>query len=235
MIWQEPVSDPARGVSLHRHILDELRARCRVPLELSVSREVARAVERYLDLLPTSASIPDDYLAVLIARALRGAGEEDAARAVLAPLVPAGIKVDALERIATWRGLTPAGWRLCAARVVRPSSWSSEGGRTVWVLDLNRLRLDEDHCFELSFWQVLGRVLRSLCAVWDADGGEGMLAVSGLFIMARHLSSGVRRSRRFGKEVEQFCRETLSSCGERRDWSKVPRVLVLDAATAGAR
>lgn len=230
MIWQDESSTTAGSVSLHQHIISELRLLCRAQLDVSMMREIARAVERYLDLLPIASAVSDDYLALIIARALSGAGEQGAANEVLSRLALSGVDSRVVDQLAGCHDLTPARWRLFAARLVRPSRWSSEGGRMVWVLDLRRLQLGEDHCFELSLLPVLRRVLLTFCGVWDSEKGRGVLALAGLEDVSRRLSRTSKGARHVAAQVERYCRESLAHGARDRGWASHPRVVVLDAA-----
>ena len=99
----------------------------------------------------------------------------------------------------------------------------------VWVFDLRRLQVGEDHCFELSLLPVLRLVLLDLCGVWDADQGRGVLALAGLDAVTRKLSARSRAKHRVAALIERFCREVLTARAAERAWEAEPRVVTLGA------
>lgn len=224
MIWTalEKVSGPDHP--LCRHVASEIAsASGGSSIHPEHVSEVAQSVTAYWSEVSGDTSVPSEYLALLVSRALHGVGEGQAARRIVADHFRDTASADVAERALGLRTLPPSLWNVFASRLLRPSRWAMDEG-LVWVLDLSRLNLAAGDCMELSFLQALRALLQHAAGIWDSSGGEGVLGLRGL-------AEAVRRAGLHAHslaEVEGFCRRVLRRLGEARGWWDVPRVLSLD-------
>jgi len=224
MIWRN--SNPGietEAASVEQYISSELCKRCGEQLSPTEVSEVASAFAAYWRGELEGRPLTNDRLGLLLARALRGAGADQAAARVLACdelLIEHG---DDLSRLGA-DSVGGASWKLFSSGLVRPARWACRGEETVWVLDLGKLQLGGDHCYELSFAQGLRSVLERLAPVWDGSEGQGTLWLRGARDTARMLwgrSAGPER-------IVEWCIEGLSRLGSARGWRRTPKTAVVD-------
>lgn len=222
MIWTDQDSESARASDLIR-LANHVESLCvGAPVSRQRVRHVAAAVAAYWYSLPGRDQLPSSFVAALVVRALRGAGEPEAAR-IVGERESAGDDASALESMTCVADLSPAVWNLFASGVVRASRWISGAGRVVWVLDLERFRAGADRGLELYWMPGLQLLMRCLSGLWDASGGDGVLGL-------RLGEEGLRRGRRRqGLDVPGYCRDVLERIRGERGWSRSPQVVLLEA------
>jgi len=149
--------------------------------------ELAIGVEFFLNEKGCPVLADDDDLLLLASKAMTSLGCEDRAVRVL----------------------------LMGSGTLRSEDWPTCGTEGVWVLDMGKIGEKGTRFVELSFHNLLERILSSAADVWDGTNGRGALAVVNTGTMP--------------------CRDVLSLCGKRleriaksRGWSSTPRVVKLD-------
>ena len=171
-----PSSDDVRAV-LCSHLEGLLRG---TDLDPAIAEAVAAAVVAYLADQRLAPPLPDDYLHLLIYRALRSLNQPDAARRWAAAHLP-GIDVPVFDP-AVWPGPVPLlVWQLFASRLVRPARTVTAEGRILWTLDFRRLRKEQAGWLEITLLPGLRALLEQLAPAWDESAGAGLLGLRGLY------------------------------------------------------
>jgi hypothetical protein len=232
MIWKPPPAvHPARSI-LSTYLQSEIVSVCgdeAVPYERAA--EIAGGVAAYcVELAQEDAALPSDYLAALVARALSGAGEENAARQFAARRLSGDPDQDVLDGVRRLRGLSPVLWNVFRSGLIRPSRWLVGGGGVTWVLDLSRLRPAESDSLDLAFSQGVRALLHAVAPIWDEEGGEGVLGLRWWpNPRPRARQHAVRSRREATLDLRRFCQDVLQRLKSRRGWAAVPRVIGVDA------
>jgi len=170
-------------------------------------KEVARAVEYYLDEHGPADFVESECLLRLTSRALTAVGEGRAGRRMY----------------------------LFGTGMVHPAEWEVRGNDTMWVLDLGRMTVHDSARLELLFFGGLRLVLDSIAHVWDPTAGAGVLGLRRVGAVAADLlggQPGPRRTARLAREISGACRRRLARIGAARGWTASPEVMNLDLATA---
>ncbi len=222
MILEEPKGPSVQFEEFCRHLAEEVQSACQGIVPPQHAGDIARGVAAYLAERGVQ-SFSSEYLALLIGRALRGAGDESAAKHLAELKLKGGQPAELVDQLLLFDEVSPVIWNLFSSGLVRPTRWASGGESTVWVLDLNKLEAEPGECLELSFQLVIRAVLSVLAQVWDASSGEGALGLKGL----QRTEEG--KGERWSKEVGRFCSSVLEKIRTEREWQAVPRVVTVDA------
>ncbi|HBA83083.1 MAG TPA: hypothetical protein DCZ95_03220 [Verrucomicrobia bacterium] len=226
MIWFSKEDRQATQETMRQHVVSEILSAC-PGLELSPDNlsELAMAVTTYCAEQGCDSEAPSDFLSLLLCRALRGIGEEEAARQVEKTCLVDGGGAEAFDQ--AWPGALSADtWSLFASRLMRPSRWFSGDGKVMWVLDFSKLAQNEDALTELAMLPALRVLLERMSQVWDASGGKGTLGLRGL---PSRFSPRLRSSSRSSlTSLPLYCEAVLSRIREHRGWSSAPRIIKLD-------
>jgi len=176
-----PSSDEVRE-TLRAHLEDLLHQTTQsVPLEPTAAEAVTSAVVQYLADQRLSPPLPDDYLHMMIFRALRTLHQDEAAAQWATDhLVPFGpLPVFDPE---IWPGPVPLlVWQLFASGLVRPARTITAEGNILWTLDFRRLRQEEAGWMEITLLPGLRALLEQLAPAWDNTAGSGLLGLRGLY------------------------------------------------------
>lgn len=226
-----PTSADDRAV-LRAHLEDLLRG---AALEPAAAEAVAAAAVHYLAEQGLAPPLPDDYLHLLIYRALRSLSLNDAARAWTAAHLP-GLDVPVFDPD-VWPGPVPLiVWQLFASRLVRPARTVSAEGRILWTLDFRRLRKEQAGWLEITLLPGLRALLEQLAPAWDDSAGAGLLGLRGLY--AAGFAPTPRRRRKSKSHsayapldapaIRAFCLRVLAHLQGARGWKYAPDVLYLD-------
>jgi hypothetical protein len=216
MIWFEPDDYGGSREALCRHLAAEIAA-AYGDFSPEHTGEIAQAVAAYCVQWQDESTLSSDYIAMLVSRALRAAGEEKAARHF-----SDGRNLSETKSVFHFRDVPPALWSVFASRLIRPSRWLVDHGRVIWTLDLSRFRLDADLGLELAFHQAIRAILYAVAEIWDESSGAGILGLSGI---ARRTSK-----KKSAIDVQILCRDLLERIKTERGWTFMPRVLNLDIA-----
>lgn len=230
-----PSSDDLRA-ALRTHLEGLLRATgATTPLDPAAAEAVSAAVTTYLADQHLAPPLPDDYLHLLIYRALRTLNQNDAARAWAAAHLP-GIDLPVFDPD-IWPGPVPLlVWQLFASRLVRPARTLTAEGNTLWTLDFRRLRLEEAGWLEITLLPGLRALLEQLAPAWDDTSGAGLLGLRGLYAAGfaptpRRRKKAKTRSRYAPLDapaIRAFCLRVLAHLQTARRWTRTPDVLYLD-------
>ncbi len=230
-----PSSDETRE-TLRAHLESLLRDTAHgTPLDPAAAEAVSSAIAHYLADQRLSPPLPDDYLHLLIYRALRTLNQNDAARAWAAAHLP-GIDVPVFDPD-VWPGPVPLlVWQLFASRLVRPARTVTAEGRILWTLDFRRLRKEQAGWLEITLLPGLRALLEQLAPAWDDSSGAGLLGLRGLY--AAGFAPTPRRRRKIqshsayapldASAIRTFCLRVLAHLQAARGWKHSPEVLYLD-------
>lgn len=236
MIWKTS-EQSRRSDALHQHLVSEIAAACsECTLPPEQMEEIARAVEAYWDEFPPEVSFPSDYVKLMVARALAGAGEAEASRRLAMSTAVDEEGRGAVEAFLEFTYLPPEVWMLFACRLVRPSRWMMTGVDWVWVLDLSRLTIGQGDRTELAVLQALRAVVRTLAEVWDPARGRGVMGLRELGSTAARLAlpaGSARSEEQWIGVVKTYCEDLLGALQSERGWVCRPELVILDAGIRG--
>ena len=233
-----PISSSAdvRAV-LRAHLEQLLRdAAHGAPLDPAAAEAVSAAVVAYLADQRLAPPLPDDYLHLLIYRALRTLQQDEAARAWASAHLP-GVDLPVFDP-GVWPGPVPLlVWQLFASRLVRPARTLTAEGKILWTLDFRRLRQEQAGWLEITLLPGLRALLEQLAPAWDESSGAGLLGLRGLY--AAGFAPTPRRRRQKTKShslcapldapaLRAFCLRVLAHLQTARGWTRTPDVLYLD-------
>ena len=225
-----PSSDDVRE-ALRAHLEALLRG---AELDPAVAEAVSAAAVAYLADQRLAPPLPDDYLHLLIYRALRSLRQPDAARRWAAAHLP-GVDVPVFDPD-VWPGPVPLlVWQLFASRLVRPARTVTAEGRILWTLDFRRLRKEQAGWLEITLLPGLRALLEQLAPAWDDSSGAGLLGLRGLY--AAGFAPTPRRRKPKSRSayapldapaLRAFCLRVLAHLQNARGWTRTPDVLYLD-------
>lgn len=230
-----PTSDDARA-ALRTHLEELLDATGNTaPLDPAAAEAVSAAVTAYLADQRLATPLPDDYLHLLIYRALRTLNQNDAARAWAAAHLP-GPEAPVFDPD-LWPGPVPLlVWQLFASRLVRPARTLTAEGKILWTLDFRRLRREEAGWLEITLLPGLRALIEQLAPAWDDASGAGLLGLRGLY--AAGFAPTPRRRKKAkahsryapldAPAIRTFCLRVLARLQTARGWTRTPDVLYLD-------
>ena len=232
-----PSSDDVRAV-LRSHLEGLLRGTDLAP---ATAQAVAAAAVAYLADQRLSPPLPDDYLHLLIYRALRSLNQPDAARRWAAAHLP-GIDVPVFDP-AVWPGPVPLlVWQLFASRLVRPARTVTAEGRILWTLDFRRLRKEQAGWLEITLLPGLRALLDQLAPAWDESAGAGLLGLRGLYAAGFAPTPRRRKPKAHSAyapldapALRAFCLRVLAHLQHARGWTRTPDVLYLDFPSKAPR
>ncbi len=225
-----PSSDDVRAV-LRSHLEGLLRG---TDLDPAVAEAVSAAAVAYLADQRLSPPLPDDYLHLLIYRALRSLNQPDAARRWAAAHLP-GVDVPVFDPD-VWPGPVPLlVWQLFASRLVRPARTVTAEGRILWTLDFRRLRKEQAGWLEITLLPGLRTLLEQLAPAWDDSSGAGLLGLRGLYAAGFAPTPRRRKPKAHSAyapldapALRAFCLRVLAHLQHARGWTRTPDVLYLD-------
>ncbi len=227
-----PTSDDIRA-TLRDHLTQLID---RAAFDPELAEAVASAVVTYLDEQGLAPPLPDDYLHLLIYRALRSLNQNEAARAWAAEHLHTHGDLPVFDPD-LWPGPVPLlVWQLFASRLVRPAHTVTAEGRILWTLDFRRLRQEEAGWMEITLLPGLRALLEQLAPAWDETSGVGLLGLRGLYAVG--FAPTPRRRRRPRRPtayvpldaaaIRSFCLRVLDQLQAARNWQQTPDVLYLD-------
>lgn len=231
MIWSSTTGGWNIRKGLRQFIREEMNRAGVLRGREEHAAEVAEGIATFWEDSGCPREMPCPYVAGMIARALWGVGERQAAEQVAASC--ANQEAAASVRDVTRLGLPSLPvWRCLRQRLYREGSWAGAGGEAMWVLDLGRLSGSEQEILPLAWWPALRALLGGMAEFWDASGGRGILGLRGLAgLRAGRARAGGRIHRlEVVAETLSFCRSVLDRLREERGWVETPRLLLLDAA-----
>jgi len=167
------------------------------------------------------AHMPGHTLSLLMARSFCVTGDAEAAGRIL--------RHDRTHRphAASWLNVLSSGYPfpelypLFSSRALRPQSLASAG--TVWVLDLDQIRLTEADRHELILFQTVRALTEKVSNVWKKSDGQGTLGIKGLARLTKFV-----RGRHPAKQLIDHINDVLGLCARKNGWSASPCVLLID-------
>ncbi len=205
MIWDPDAASDRSDSAIVSHISAEIKAVCGDDLAENQAnvKELARAVEVFLEKEHDSPLVDSKYLVMLASRALSSIGEGDVARRLL----------------------------VFGTGLVRPSVWEVSGGKAMWILDLKQMTVKDDSSLELFFFGCLNIVLDSIADIWDETKGEGTLGLQNVCPAAAGLLGKVGKKKEvwaLAGEIRALCSKKLDQIRAARGWQAAPEVINLD-------
>jgi hypothetical protein len=167
------------------------------------------------------AHMPGHTLALLMARSFCITGDEEAAGRILRHDRSHRPHADSWLEVLSAGYPFPELYPLFSARALRPQSLTSAG--TVWVLDLDQIRLTEADRHELILFQTVRVLTEKVSNVWKKTSGRGTLGIKGLSRLTKFI-----RGRQPERQLTDHIRDVLSLCARRNGWSFAPDVLLID-------
>jgi hypothetical protein len=227
-----PSSEDVRAV-LRAHLEELIHA---AALDSALAEAVSSAVIAYLAEQRLAPPLPDDYLHLLIYRALRTLNQNDAARQWAAAHLP-GIDLPVFDPD-VWPGPVPLiVWQLFASRLVRPARTLTAEGRILWTLDFRRLRREQAGWLEITLLPGLRVLLEQLAPAWDDFSGAGLLGLRGLYAAGFAPTPARRRKKSKSNSlyapldataIRAYCLRVFANLQTARAWQHAPEVLYLD-------
>jgi hypothetical protein len=228
-----PSSDDLRGV-LRVHLEDLIHDSA---LDAAVAEAVSAAVVQFLADQRLAPPLPDDYLHLLIYRALRTLHQNDAARRWAAVHLPGQVDLPVFDPD-VWPGPVPLiVWQLFASRLVRPARTLTAEGRILWTLDFRRLRREQAGWLEITLLPGLRALLEQLAPAWDDSSGAGLLGLRGLYAAGFAPTPARRRKKSKSNSpyapldataIRAYCLRVFANLQAARKWKHSPDVLYLD-------
>ncbi len=231
-----PSSDDVRE-TLRAHLEQLLRDTAQsVPLEPAAAEAVTAAVVQYLAKQHLSPPLPDDYLHMMIYRALRTLHQDEAAARWASDHLPDQDPLPVFDP-EIWPGPVPLlVWQLFASGLVRPARTITAEGRILWTLDFRRLRREQAGWLEITLLPGLRALLEQLAPAWDETSGRGLLGLRGLY--AAGFAPTPRRRRKTKSHshyapldaaaIRTYCLRVFANLQTARGWKHTPEVLYLD-------
>jgi len=231
-----PSSDEVRE-TLRAHLEELLKKTTQsVPLEPAAAEAVTAAVSQYLADQRLSPPLPDDYLHMMIYRALRTLHQDEAATQWANDHLPSQEPLPVFDP-EIWPGPVPLlVWQLFASRLVRPARTITVEGKILWTLDFRRLRREQAGWLEITLLPGLRALLEQLSPAWDDTSGSGLLGLRGLYTAGFAPTPRRRRKTKShshyapldASAIRTFCLRVFANLQTARHWKHSPEVLYLD-------
>ena len=247
MIWNPPAADEHAEQALAAYIADEIE-----PAEddgqttaTAYRHELAEAIAAFIrrqhpafadasldGAISRNGGLPEEYLLLLIGRALWSVGEEQTARRLL-EIQGHALNLPATFVEAVWApDISMMHWHiLLSTRAVRTSALMGPLNGTLWVLDLERMILPASTSLELLALNVVRTVVDRVAVLWDHCQGRGLLGLrhantvaAGILGCPRHSAKSMALAADIRNQV---CRR-LQTLKLARGWDETPQVIMLD-------
>lgn len=250
MIWNPPAADEHTEQALAAYIADEIEPAGDPALPdqataTAYRRELAEAIAAFIrrqhpafaaapldGAISRNEGLPEEYLLLLIGRALWSVGEEQTARRLLQTQGHA-LNLPATFVEAVWApDISMLHWHiLLSTRAVRTSSLMGPLNGTLWVLDLERMVLPASTSLELLALNVVRTVIDRVAVLWDHCQGRGLLGLrhantvaAGMLGCSRHSA----KSMALAADIREQVRQRLQALKTARGWNETPQVIMLD-------
>lgn len=231
-----PTSATTRAI-LREHLEALLHATEKTsPLDPAAAEAVSSAVITYLADQHLAPPLPDDYLHLLIYRALRTLHQNQAAARWVEEHLPGQEPLPVFDPD-VWPGPVPLlVWQLFASRLVRPARTITAEGKILWTLDFRRIRQEQAGWLEITLLPGLRALLEQLAPAWDDTAGRGLLGLRGLYAVGFAPSPRRRKKARprsryaplDAAAIRSFCIRVFANLQVIRGWCATPDVLYLD-------
>ncbi|MFA5044272.1 MAG: hypothetical protein WC381_09525 [Kiritimatiellia bacterium] len=247
MIWNPPAADERAEQALAAYIAGKIEpdGNDGPAPDTACRRELAEAIAAFIRSrhpafaaappdggIDRNGGLPEEYLLMLIGRALWSVGEEQTARRLLESQGRA-LNLPATFVEAVWApDISMMHWHiLLATRAVRTSALMGALSGTLWVLDLERMVLPESTSLELLALNVVRAVIDRVAVLWDHCQGRGLLGLrhadtvaAGMLGCPRHSA----KSKALAADIRELCARRLQALKSSRGWDEAPQVIMLD-------
>ena len=247
MIWNPPAADEHAEQALAAYIADEIgpAGDDGQATATAYRRELAEAIAAFIrrqhpafaassldGAIRRDGGLPEEYLLLLIGRALWSVGEEQTARRLLEIHAPA-LNLPATFVEAVWApDISMMHWHiLLSTRAVRTSALMGPLNGTLWVLDLERMVLPASTSLELLALNMVRTVIDRVAVLWDHCQGHGLLGLrhantvaAGMLGCPRHSA----KSMALAADIHAQVRQRLQALKTARGWDATPQVIMLD-------
>lgn len=205
MIWDPNTTSEPDDSAIVSYITAGITMVCgeNVPVDSCTIKELARAVESFLQQECDCSFADSKYLVMLASHALSSIGERHVARRLL----------------------------VFGTGLVRPAQWEVTGEEAIWVLDLKQMTVRDDGFLELVFFNSLNIILESIADVWDESSGQGVLGLRHVYSTSLALLGCSRKKREamaLAEEIKTLCSGKLGEIRDERGWKDSPLVMNLD-------
>ena len=244
MIWNPPAADEHAEQALAAYIADEIEP-AGDATATAYRRELAEAIAAFIrrqhpafadssldGAVSRNGGLPEEYLLLLIGRALWSVGEEQTARRLL-EIQGHALNLPATFVEAVWApDISMMHWHiLLSTRAVRTSALMGPLNGTLWVLDLERMILPASTSLELLALNVVRTVVDRVAVLWDHCQGRGLLGLrhantvaAGMLGCPRHSA----KSTALAADIRDQVWRRLQTLKTARGWDETPQVIMLD-------
>jgi len=179
MIWNDDaVIDRSRkgfARAITENLVDEL---CLDPEDITAVEAVTTSLAHFCSDRFLSLSIPDELLSFLLARGLWSAGEKELAHRIADHSCQPHIsKICHNSRLTAGNAVVL--WRLFQSGALKQSFWISYD-HELWMLDLQRIAVDQDSRLEVCSFKGLKAILESILQIWDVESLDAILQIKGI-------------------------------------------------------
>jgi hypothetical protein len=203
----QPGLDKSRE-ALATFFSNELASLAGEDLNAALREEIARAVAAYCAERHAEGAVPDEYLALLLTRALVAAGQGEVGGTIITErILKSGL--DASGRVAAELPCSGAVLAALSAGIVRVRRTTN--GEPDWTIRCDRLGLGQPGTIEILFYASLRALVEELGVTWDESSGAGVLRLRGV-----EAAPG----------VAAFVRDVLARVQAERGWQALPGVVV---------
>jgi hypothetical protein len=247
MIWNPPAADEHTEQTLAAYIAgeigpaeDERQATAtayRHELAEAIAAFIRRQHPAFADSSPDNAinrneGLPEEYLLLLIGRALWSVGEEQTARR-LSEIQGRALNLPVTFVEAVWApDVSMMHWHiLLSTRAVRTSALMGPLNGTLWVLDLERMVMPAPTSLELLALNVVRAVVDRVAVLWDHCQGRGLLGLRHVNTVAAGMLGCPRHSTKsmaLAADIREQVRQRLQALKTARGWDETPQVIMLD-------
>jgi len=243
MIWNPPAADEHAEQALAAYIAGEIEpagdaaTAYRRELAEAIAAFIRRAHPAFAEAPADGArrrngGLPEEYLLLLIGRALWSVGEEQTARRLLESQGRA-LNLPATFVEAVWApDISMLHWHiLLSTQAVRTSPLMGPLDGTFWVLDLERMVLPASTSLELLALNVVRSVIDRVAVLWDHCQGHGLLGLRHANTLAAGMLGCPRHSAKsmaLAADIREQVRLRLQALKTTRGWAATPQVIMLD-------
>ncbi|MGD9875067.1 MAG: hypothetical protein AB7T27_12480 [Kiritimatiellia bacterium] len=191
-------------------------------------RQIAGGIAEFCTDQFASLQIPSAYLSLLTARSLWAVGEEEASRLFVMAHCPRDIQHACIPFSREPAEMNRV-WKLCSAKILRSSEWTSRTGGVMWTLDMRRIDWSRGG-LEMAMRKGLAELIQPIAPVWDRLSGRGELGLLGLRDQISRLINRPPQSKRIRPvvaEMKGLCEDLLERIGETRGWQARPEIVEL--------
>jgi len=165
--------------------------------------------------------MPEHTLSLLMARSFCATGDAEAAGRILRHDRSHRPHAESWLEVLSSEYPFPELYPLFSSRALRPQNLTSAG--SVWVLDLDKIRLTDADRHELILFQTVRVLTEKVSSVWKKSSGQGTLGIKGLARLTKFV-----RGRQPARQLTGHIHDVLALRAQKNGWSAAPSVLLVD-------